>query len=195
VQLPAGETGVYSVTIQPLDASAPVSLLWSNEDTSPETTYSWDVTGTYTVEISASNCEDAAVVTDTLVVEVVEPCYALAGATIDGSASLVVGEPGLYSILLDPPNASQPIEILWSNGITGTQATYTWNLIGSYVVSAEATNCGGTEVAPPFDVAVLPMQQWLPLLVRRVSSPKNGLQIPIQPQFLFWGGSKNFLVA
>jgi PKD repeat protein len=143
-QLLVGETGDYSATILPVDASAPVSLLWDNGETSPETSYTWDMPGSYTVVITGTNCDDTSVVTGTLVVDV--SCAALTGAEIDGPTNLLVGETGSYSVMFTPITATLPIDILWSNGITETQADYAWDEPGSYTVSVTASNCDGASV-------------------------------------------------
>ena len=158
-----GETGTFSVTLTPPDATPPFDILWSNGGVTPETTYSWDIPGTQTVEITAKNGSGSAVVTDTLVVEVYQP---LAGAEIEGPASLLVGETGIYSVTLTPPDATPPFEILWSNGITDTQAAYSWNVLGLQTVSVEVTSCCGTVQAPSFPVEVIPYRLWLPFMVR-----------------------------
>ena len=166
VLLAVNETGFYSATTYPADASNPVSLLWNNGAITPETTYNWDIPGTYTVEITSTNCEGSAVVTDTQVVDVYVPCSGLTGAVIDGPTSLMVGEIGLYTVTLTPTDATLPIDVLWSNDITDTQAAYSWGVLGLQAVSVEATNCGGTVEAPPFNVEVIPYRLWLPILVR-----------------------------
>ena len=158
-----GETGTYSVTITPPDATPPLDILWSNGDITFETTYSWDIPGTQKVEVTATNVGGLIVVTDTLDVEVSQP---LTGAEITGPASLLVGETGLYSVTLYPPDATPPFDILWSNGITDTQAAYSWDALGLQIVSVVVTNCCGTVEAPPFPVEVIPYRLWLPILFR-----------------------------
>lgn len=162
-----GEVGVYSATIQPEDASAPVSLLWNNGETTPGTSYSWDLPGTYSVVITGTNCDGSAVVTDTVEVEVYAACIGLTGAEIDGPASLFVGETGMYTVTLTPADATLPIDILWGNGVTDTVAAYSWIEPGSYPVSVTASNCGGTVEAQPIMVEVNRRMYpvWLPLIV------------------------------
>ena len=158
-----GETGTFSVTLTPPEATPPFDILWSNGEVTPETTYSWDIPGTQIVEITAKNGNGSTVVTDTLLVEVYQP---LTGAEIEGPASLLVGETGIYSVTITPPDATLPFEILWSNGLTDTQAAYSWNVLGLQTVSVEVTNCCGTVQAPSFPVEVIPYRLWLPIMVR-----------------------------
>jgi hypothetical protein len=145
-QLLVGETGVYTATILPVNATAPVSLEWDNGKTTPEITHTWDAPGMYTVVITSTNCDDSAVVTDTLVVEVTPSCTPLTGAEIAGPAELLVDEIGSYSVTLTPIGATLPFDILWSNSITDTQANFSWNEPGLYDVSVTASNCAGSAV-------------------------------------------------
>jgi hypothetical protein len=49
------QTGVYSATFTPLNATLPVSLVWGDGSTGATATYSWTMTGTYTVAVTATN--------------------------------------------------------------------------------------------------------------------------------------------
>jgi hypothetical protein len=109
-----GEAGTYSVTLEPPNASEPIGVVWSNDMTGTSAIYSWLDPGTYTVVVTGTNCDGAAVVTDTF--EVAVPCVELSSATIAGPDALAVGETGVYSVTLAPPNATEPIDVLWSNG-------------------------------------------------------------------------------
>jgi hypothetical protein len=170
-QLPVGEIGAYSSTTYPADASSPVSLLWDDGKTTPIITRTWDLPGLYTIEITATNCDGSAVVTDTLVVDVYQPCTELTGASIAGPTHLLVGETGIFTVTLTPLDATDP-SILWNNGITETQSAYTWSEPGIYTVSVTASNCSGVVVSDEFDVTVIrPMYpRWLPL-IHRLDTP------------------------
>ena len=167
-QLAVGETGAYSATIEPADASAPASVLWSTGDTTPEITSTWDSPGFYTMEITATNCESSAVVTDTLVVEVYQPCIEVTGAEITGPVSLPVGETGWYTVTWTPPEATLPISFQWSNNMTGTQASYSWDFVGLQTIWVGAGNCNRVPVMAILDVEVIlgirPL--WMPLIIR-----------------------------
>lgn len=71
-ELLPGETGVYSATWQPITATMPVQIEWSNGDSGRATTYSWVEPGPYTVSATGSNCGGAATVADSLDVVVIE---------------------------------------------------------------------------------------------------------------------------
>jgi len=162
-QLEPGELGIYTPTLYPIDAYVPVTFEWSNGLTETQTTYSWAEEGIYSVVLTATNCMGTSVVTDTLEVIVEAPCTALSEAVISGPDSLSMGETGVYSVSLTPPDAS-PSTIQWSNGMTGTQAAYSWGDTGVMTLWVTATNCGGS-VVDEFEVQVF-QQLWLPVVHR-----------------------------
>ena len=168
VLVAAGDTATYTATITPEAASAPVYVTWNNGDTTPVATYSWPEPGTYTVEITAENCDGTAVVTGTLQVEVYQPCNALESVEITGPSTVWLGQPALYTATFTPPGATPPVSILWNNGVTDTQSTYTWDVLGLHTVSVTASNCGGPDLADAMDVNVIwgirPM--WLPIMMK-----------------------------
>ncbi len=168
VELAVGVTGTYSASIVPADASAPAHVSWNNGATTPETSYRWDVPGTYSVEVTGNNCDGSAVVTDTLEVTVFQPCTALSGAEIDGPTSLFAGETGMYTVTLTPITATLPISITWNNGVTDTHSSYSWTEAGLQTVEVTAENCGGP-VSASLEVevaAVVPTSfpVWMPLV-------------------------------
>jgi hypothetical protein len=163
-----GEVATYTVTWEPDDATPPVDIEWSNGMTTTEAAYSWPEAGDYTVVVTATNC-DGAVVTDTFDVTVIAPCVEVISATISGPEALLVGEMGTFSVTLEPPDATPPIDILWSNGMTGTSTTYSWDEPGTYTVVVTATNCEGAALATgTLEVAVTqPMHYvYLPIVVK-----------------------------
>jgi hypothetical protein len=165
-ELPAGQIGIYSVSLEPVSATLPIEVVWSNGTTGMSADYGWDEPGLYTIVVTATNCPSATV-TASLTVEVL--CVELAGATVTGPAELLEGEAGLYSVALEPPAATPPIELIWSNGLTGTSAVYSWAIPGDYTVVVTATNCGGlAEVTGTLGVTVAPQMHYvyLPIVVR-----------------------------
>jgi subtilisin family serine protease len=163
-----GEVATYTVTWEPDDATPPINIEWSNGMTTTEAAYSWPEPGDYTVVVTATNC-DGAVVTDTFDVTVIAPCVEVISATISGPEALLVGEMGTFSVTLEPPDATPPIDILWSNGMTGTSTTYSWDEPGTYTVVVTATNCEGAALATgTLEVAVTqPMHYvYLPIVVK-----------------------------
>jgi M6 family metalloprotease-like protein len=70
VSLEAGEEGTYLAAPEPLTATNP-GYLWSNGAAASSAVYSWTVPGTYTVAITATNCQTV-VVNDSLEIVVTE---------------------------------------------------------------------------------------------------------------------------
>jgi hypothetical protein len=164
--LPLGETGVFTATVAPANATEPISLTWSNGQTGPAAGYSWSELGLHTVVVTATNCGGAALVTGSLDVNVT--CIDLLSVTVTGPEALLTGEAGVYTASLAPPNASEPVDLLWSNGLTGTTAVYSWTVAGDYTLAVTGTNCSGVPVTGTFAVSVSqPMRYvYLPLVVK-----------------------------
>jgi subtilisin family serine protease len=104
-----------------------------------------------------------------LPVELCVPCVELTSATISGPEELLAGETGTFSVTLEPPDATQPIAVTWSNGMAGTSTTYTWDEPGTHTVVVTATNCDGTAVvSDSLEVTVFqPMHYiYLPIIVK-----------------------------
>ncbi|MBN1138052.1 MAG: hypothetical protein JXM73_15800 [Anaerolineae bacterium] len=162
-ELMAGEMEVYSAILEPVSATLPIEVTWSNGATGASATYGWAEPGLYTIAVTATNCPSATV-TATLTVEVL--CVELAGATVAGPIELLVDEAGTYSVTLGPPTATLPIEVAWSNGVTDTKAVYSWTIPGDYTVVVTATNCGGmTMVTDTLGVTVAPQMHYVYLPV------------------------------
>jgi hypothetical protein len=107
------------------------------------------------------------VVTNTLEVLVYKPCNGLEAAEINGPTSLLVDETGLYTVTWTPVDATLPIDILWSNLVTGTVAAYSWTEPGLFSVTVTASNCGGPVEATLDVEVVLPNYPvWVPLILR-----------------------------
>jgi len=161
------QAGTYSVALDPPTATLSIDLLWSNGMTGTSAIYSWPEPGAYTVAITATNCGGAAVVTDTFEVEV--DCVELTGATVSGPEEVLLGETATYTVTLAPPDATDPIDILWSNGTISYTATYSWTTPGTQTVAVTTTNCGGTAVQTgTMEVEVTePIHRiYLPIVVR-----------------------------
>jgi hypothetical protein len=162
-ELPAGEVGIYAVSLAPPTATLPIDIEWNNGETGNPVAYSWEEPGLYTVVVTGTNCEGEAVVADTLEVSVT--CVALAEVSIDGPTELFIGEAGVFTADWLPANATAPL-IEWSNGLTDTiTATYGWDEPGSYTVAVTLTNCGNVEVTASAQVSVLG-RYYLPLIVK-----------------------------
>jgi hypothetical protein len=148
-----GELITYSVALEPLTPTLPITIEWSNGLTGTSAVYSWDEPGLYTVVATATNC-GGAITADPL--EVTVSCAELTTATISGPDIVLPGEVTPYTVTWEPDDATPPIDIEWSNGLTDTQAVYSWDDPGLYTIVVTATNCyGSAVVTDTFDVEVM----------------------------------------
>jgi hypothetical protein len=69
--LVVGQEGTYFPQTDPLTASRPLTVTWSNGATGPSAAYSWTMTGTYTVSLAATNACAAAPSQDSMAVQVI----------------------------------------------------------------------------------------------------------------------------
>jgi len=162
-----GEMGIYTAMLEPVSATLPIEVVWSNGATDPTAAYSWVEPGLYTIVVTATNCPSATV-TARLTVEVLL-CVDLTAATVTGPVDLLAGQEGIYSVTLEPPTATLPIDPVWSNGATGASAVYSWTVPGDYTVVVTATNCAGlAEVTGTLSVTVVAPKYYiyLPIVVR-----------------------------
>jgi hypothetical protein len=51
----ANQTGIYQATAQPITASLPITFTWNNGSIAPTATYSWSITGSYTLTVTGTN--------------------------------------------------------------------------------------------------------------------------------------------
>jgi hypothetical protein len=156
-------TGLYTATYAPITASLPVSITWDGGAVGPTAAYSWTDPGHYTVTASIANrCGQFLA---TLAVTVCQP---LEGVSVAGPFSLLAGQSGTYQALLQPPAASPPFTITWSNGSSGLYAAFSWPDPGAYTLTITATNlCGGVHTGS-FQVRVLsawPYSFYLPVVM------------------------------
>ncbi len=147
-----GEEGRYTATVLPANATAPVTVTWSNGMAGVTTTYSWDAEGLYTITVTATNpC--GPVVTGTYAVSVTS-CKPVQSVAIVGPDVLLVNEAGTYTATLQPLHPSEPVTVTWSDGTAGYTATYSWGMPGLYTIAVTATNSCGPVVTDTFAVSV-----------------------------------------
>jgi hypothetical protein len=110
--------------------------------------------GVYTGTLCVSSNDPATplvIVPLTMTVE----CFDVTTATISGPDEVLPGEVATYTVTWEPPDATPPIDILWSNGMTTTEAAYSWPDPGDYTVVVTVTNCeGAAVVTDTLDVTV-----------------------------------------
>jgi hypothetical protein len=102
-----------------------------------------------------------------LTMTVVE-CTPLTGATITGPVELLVDEAGTYTVTWEPVDATPPILIEWSNGMTEPTTVFSWTVPGTHTVAVSVTNCTDVTVVDTFDVVVIqPMYTiYLPVVAK-----------------------------
>jgi subtilisin family serine protease len=99
----------------------------------------------------------------------VDWCLGLEDVSITGPLRQFVDQPGEYSYTVFPVTATLPITVEWSNGTTGTTASYAWGATGTYTIIITATNCEGTDpVSGVLEVQVLEVDTtvYLPIILR-----------------------------
>jgi hypothetical protein len=162
--LPLGVTALYSATVTPPSATLPVTLRWSNSTLGPTAPYSWTVTGTHTLAVTATNRWGQAQAAFSVNV-FFQP---LQGVEIDGPAALLVGQQGTYYAIPQPVTASRPITFTWGDQ-TGVVAYYSWATTGTFTLTVTATNDAHIFYANTFAVSVLPAgsyRVYLPVVLR-----------------------------
>ncbi len=164
-QLSLGTTGQYQAVPAPADASLPLSYSWDGGATGASVSYSWDTVGSYTVAVTATNlCSQ---VQDSQSVDVF--CQAIQGVAIGGPSVLLAGQTGNYEMAVTPLDASLPLTVTWDNGASGTAATYSWPVSGTYSIAVTVTNpCGGVhgDTLPVNVLDEWPYSTYLPVVSR-----------------------------
>jgi len=112
------------------------------------------VTGTYTVEVQAWNCDAAQPVTDTVQVVIYEPgvCLPLESITILGQIAGYLGWPYTFTTQYTPTGASWPICYTWDNGDTEAGSNRIFEVTGTHTLTVTAVNCPSGP--PPGDEGV-----------------------------------------
>jgi PKD repeat protein len=150
-------TGTVAVT-----STSPIAYAWNfgtpstgrkiAQGTSSVVTHSYDVSGAYTVVMTATNgCgEDTA--SETITVES-PPCTGLSDVFINGPDSGYTGVPYTITAAIAPADATTPTVYTWSPTPDSAQgmasASYQWATPGVYTITLTAENC-----MPPYAVAV-----------------------------------------
>ncbi len=141
-----------TMNITPASASTPISYTWVPQPASGQGSsaahYSWDIPGSYIIHGTAANCGNTVAATKTINVLCSAPLTSIA---ISGPASVIVGQNPTFNIVVSPANANPLIAYHWSpspnSGQNEAQAVYPGQYVGSYTITATATNCGGTFTA------------------------------------------------
>ncbi len=144
---PASGTVPLLVSFADNSTNFPTSWLWNFGDGSGSSTrnpaHTYNSTGTYTVSLKATNADgsDTKIISDYIsVISLALPVANFTGSPTSGSVPLIV------SFVDD--SANFPTSWLWNfgdgSGSSARNPSHTYNAIGTYTVSLNATNAGGS---------------------------------------------------
>jgi len=167
----AGMPGTYTFTTsyEPVGATPPIDYLWDDGGTADTSVRTFDVTGTYTLTVSATNC-DGTMVEDTHVIVISEEpvCVEVTGVDLTQvtTGTLYVGNQVdfLADIMPDGFTAPYTYTIVYGDGSSDTGSSsadpmafnYTYDTAGTYTVEFWAWNCDMTEpVTATVEVTVM----------------------------------------
>ncbi|MBN1483360.1 MAG: PKD domain-containing protein [Chloroflexia bacterium] len=150
-----GQVGVpygFGADVQPGDATEPIQYTWNpapgSGQGSANATYTWSSPGTYTIDVTVSNCGGAGQASDSHVITIQEAaCVPVTAVNISGSTSGQVGFPYSFGADVQPGDATKPIQYTWNpapgSGQGSANATYTWSSAGTYNINVTVSNCSG----------------------------------------------------
>jgi hypothetical protein len=145
----------FNVTPIPSDATTPMTYTWTPAPEAGQGTanvgYRWATTGTYTLTLVAQNIDDP--VSDTHIINIEAPWSScprpLYNMQVTGPLSGYIGTPYTFTAALNPSDATNPF-YTWSpepnTGQAQAEAIYQWQTPGTYTITLEAANCGGSAV-------------------------------------------------
>jgi len=158
-----GENGTYTGTTN-ADATQPVTYAWDFGDGTSATgltaTHQWGQPGTYTVTLTAANKKSSD--SRSMTVAVTAACQAAEIVTMTASTM----SPDTQTAVAFSANVrgTAPLTYRWDfgDGQTSTEASprHTYATAGTYTVTLEVTNCGGTVrrtvtvTAVPYEAAI-----------------------------------------
>jgi len=144
-------TGTVAVT-----STSPIAYAWNfgtpstrrkiAQGTSSVVTHTYDVSGTYTVVMTATNGCGEDVTSEIITVES-PPCIGLSHVFIDGLASGFTDVLYTFTAAITPSDATTPTVYTWSPPPDSAQglasASYEWAAPGVYTITLTAENCAG----------------------------------------------------
>ncbi len=163
-------TGDAPLTVNFTDLSTNTPDTWSwdfgdgGTSTAQNPSYTYDVAGTYTVSLTASNCAGSDVASKTNYIAVSEPPCTAITPVADFSGSPTTGDAPLTVNFTDL-STNTPDTWSWDFGDGGTSTSqnpsYTYDVAGTYTVILTASNCAGSNINTKIDyiTATQPPQQ------------------------------------
>lgn len=179
----------FTATVEPISVTLPLTTIWQATGQTPVTrtgvmsitdvfSFTWDVTGTQYITVTAMNLLDARSGAHTIVIsESLPAClYPLTGAAIavppGVTDTLYVDTPYTFTAVITPTDATPPITYTWSpapiNGQNHSSGIYQWATPATYTLTLAVENCGGPVEAVPRVVVVKRdgYSIYLPLVLR-----------------------------
>ena len=151
----------FTATVAPPTVTLPLTYTWQATGQTPQThtlqatqdvlSFTWDVTGTQHVTVTASNGLSLPVnATHTLTVEPPPPPQAVTSVTVTGPMTSTQGLPAWFTATVAPPTATLPITYTWrataqtpqTHILQATQdvLSFTWDVTGTQHVTVTASN-------------------------------------------------------
>lgn len=170
----SGVTGTqytFSAVPNPSHPTAPVTYTWrvtgllcGNHPFPPCPTgstfpYTFNTTGTKTVQLTAQNCGGTVTNTHQIVITTPAPSCPnpISDVSVIGVSSGLTGTNYTFTATASPIAPTTPITFTWqasdqapqttSGTVTQTTKTYTWNTSGPKTITVTAQNCGGSAQA------------------------------------------------
>jgi len=187
-----GTPYVFIAAVAPSTATLPITYTWQATGQTPvvhvsglsdAATFTWTVTGTQVVTVTAANaCGVTVSDTHVIIVEAASlpPCTALDAVSIAGPPTTTVGVAVSFIAAVAPPTATLPITYVWeATGQTpvihisslSDTAVFTWAVAGTQAVTVTAVNACGVAVSDIHVITVEAAQprQWyiyLPVVLK-----------------------------
>lgn len=167
-----GESYAFTATVNPLDATPPITYTWSPPPASGQgtavATYSWSSEGSKAIGVTATNSLNS--VTAAHSIDVGVSGTALSSVSVSGPAHGVTDTSYTFTATISPLTATPPITFTWSPEPIGGQgtaaATYSWSTPGSKSISVSAHNSFGA-IGAVYDLEIddkYPARLYLQLL-------------------------------
>jgi uncharacterized repeat protein (TIGR01451 family) len=185
-----GDPVYFQATVAPPSAGTPISYTWDfggggtgSGVEGPSPVFTYTIAGTYTVIVTATNCESRAVVTDTVQVSVEDVCHDVQSVTATADDPVTLGEPIHFRATIAPPTSTRPLHYTWNFGAAGygsgqntATPVFTYTEAGTHIASVSVINCGSASATDGVQVTVQPLVNYPDLFIAKTVEP--GLASP-----------------
>jgi uncharacterized repeat protein (TIGR01451 family) len=180
-----GDPVYFQATTTPPGAGTPISYTWDfggagsgSGIEGPSPVFTYTSAGTYTVIVTATNCEERAVVTDTIHVSVEDICHSVQSVTATADDPVKLGEPIHFQATIAPPTSTRPIHYTWNFGAAGygrglntATPVFTYTEAGTHSVAVSALNCDSAHAADSVQVTVEALVNYPDLRIAKTVKP------------------------